>query len=589
MNRKRIPSEKKVLRTFFSALLLTSLLFSSGIVPVYGIPDQAGGAAGAASESSRITQGAGTMSIAPDAGGSIAEAGNMAIAPDAGSIPGIIGAAASAAESSGSAENSKSVSAADLKGSAEKFREDGSVMGISGTAGPGKTAAAQETFLFHEPSFREAAPNGKPMFELTWDAYPEADSYEIAFYAEGEDSYGRGPFAIRSTKNTYEGRTETPVVFLQGVYTDTVTYRMKVRPRIGVDAWTEPEDYVWSNIWEIRFVEGEYTVSETDMDFDLEIAAAEAKQKANATPTPTPAPAPERKDPLPHELPESFLTFLARENGEETPYDAGSVAKLQVSVFQGEAGSSMQNIGNADMIREFCEAVQNITVTDRKPSPQEEIFTTDSDFGTGFFALNEENEALFSFYLDGSTYERGDYIYTLEGTDALNDIDGLLTSDNMYDSWDAYEWDMRDYEDTLRDPAGISLLDASYAMHLMGLEEDGAVFRIGAYMDWNKDAGRLNTSDADEIRAVLKALSEATIGDPVSSPEGEMWHMTFSWWPSGRVYGGEAWLGLNGDCVKIGDHYFRVEGIEKLYEAVDCPFFNYMLNYSTAPTLKPSY
>ena len=233
--------------------------------------------------------------------------------------------------------------------------------------------------------------------------------------------------------------------------------------------------------------------------------------------------------------------------------------------------------------------MRNITVTGQKPRPQEEIFTTDSDFGTGFFALNEENETLFSFYLDGSTFERGDYIYVLEGTDALNHIDGLLTSDNMYDSWDHYEWDQRDYEDALRDPAGISLLDASYATHLMGLEEDGAVFRIGAYMDWNKDAGRLHTSDADEIRSVLEALSEATVGEIVSSPEGEMWHMTFSWWPSGRVYGGEAWLSLNGDCVKIGDHYCRVEGIEKLYEAVDCPFFHYMRSYSTAPTLKPSY
>ena len=108
-------------------------------------------------------------------------------------------------------------------------------------------------------------------------------------------------------------------------------------------------------------------------------------------------------------------------------------------------------------------------------------------------------------------------------------------------------------------------------------------------MDWKKDAGRLNTADRGEIGAILKAMSVTTIGEKVSSPEGERWHMTFSWWPSEPIYGGEAWLGLNGDCVKIDDNYYRVEGIEKLYEAVDSPFFDYMGSYSAAPTLKPSY
>ena len=596
MNRKRKKSENLFVRSFFkpcgTALLLTALLFTSGSLSVSGMPDQIGGAAETTAENSTAAAGAGAVFDFPGTGEASESAGAALTAPDAGGIPEEVGSAAAAAEASGAAENIRPAEmSAGIIGETENVSKDGDVMGIAGNSGPGKTATAQTAFLLDEPYYSEEAPNGKPMFRLSWDKYPEADSYEIAFYAEGEDSYGRGPFAIRSTKNTYEGRTETPVVFLQGVYTDTVTYRMKVRPRIGVDAWTEPEDYIWSNIWEIRFVDGEYTVSETDADFDVEIAEAEAEKKAAETPapTPTPTPAPEKKEPLPHELPEPFLTFLAREAGEETPYETDEIARLSVVVFQGEGGGSSQNIGNAEVVEKFCEALRNITVTEQSPRQEEEVIMLDADFGTGYTVLNSDNEKLFSFYLDGTTADWGDWTYRLEGTEALDNIDGIMTSENMYDFWDAYDEDQQEYKDVLRNPAGLSLLDASYSTHLMAEEEDEAVFYIGAYMDWNKDAGRLNTADRGEIGAILKAMSETTIGEKVSSPEGEMWHMTFSWWPSEPIYGGEAWLGLNGDCVKIGDNYYRVEGIEKLYEAVDSPFFDYMGSYSAAPTLKPSY
>ena len=596
MNRKRKKSENLFVDSFFklsgTALLLTALLFTSGSLSVNGMPDQAGGAAEFAAESSEAAAETGAVFAFPGISKASKGIESTLAAPDAGGIPEEVGAAAAAAEASGAAENIRPAEmSAGFIGDAENVGESADIMGITGNTGLGKTASAQSALLFDEPYFSENAPNGKPMFRLSWDSYPEADSYEIAFYAEGEDSYGRGPFAIRSTKNTYEGRTETPVVFLQGVYTDTVTYRMKVRPRIGVDAWTDPEDYIWSNIWEIRFVDGEYTVSETDADFDAEIAAAEAEKKAaeTPTPTPTPTPAPEKKEPLPHELPEPFLTFLARESGEETPYDTDEVARLSVMVFQGEAGGSSQNVGNAEVVKKFCEAVRNITVTERKPRQEEEIIMLDADYGTGYTALNADNERLFSFYLDGITADWGDWTYRLEGTEALDDIQGIMTTENMYDFRDGYDEGQREYEDRLKNPIGLSLLDASYSTYLMAKEEDEAVFHIGAYMDWNKDAGRLNTADSDEIGAILKAMSETTIGEKVSNSEGEMWHMTFSWWPSEPIYGGEAWLGLNGDCVKIGDQYYRVEGIEKLYEAVDSPFFNYMRNYSTAPTLKPSY
>ena len=55
--------------------------------------------------------------------------------------------------------------------------------------------------VLHEPEYLGPSDiNHKPVFTLSWDPYPNAYSYEFAIYVEGEDSYGRGPFAIRSTK-----------------------------------------------------------------------------------------------------------------------------------------------------------------------------------------------------------------------------------------------------------------------------------------------------------------------------------------------------------------------------------------------------
>ena len=60
--------------------------------------------------------------------------------------------------------------------------------------------------VLHEPEYLGPSDiNHKPVFTLSWDPYPNAYSYEFAIYVEGEDSYGRGPFAIRSNTGSKYG------------------------------------------------------------------------------------------------------------------------------------------------------------------------------------------------------------------------------------------------------------------------------------------------------------------------------------------------------------------------------------------------
>ena len=109
-----------------------------------------------------------------------------------------------------------------------------------------KKEPAEKTagMVLHEPEYlRPSEIHHKPVFRLSWDPYPNAYSYEFAIYVEGEDAYGRGPFAIRSTKGIFsEEAVSAELYFLQGIYTDTAAYRIKIRPKLNPAE--KKEDYI---------------------------------------------------------------------------------------------------------------------------------------------------------------------------------------------------------------------------------------------------------------------------------------------------------------------------------------------------------
>ena len=88
--------------------------------------------------------------------------------------------------------------------------------------------SAEIKMVLHEPEYLGPSEiNHKPVFTLSWDPYPNAYSYEFAIYVEGDGSYGRRPFSIRSTKGIYaDDAVSADLYFLQGIYTDTATYRI---------------------------------------------------------------------------------------------------------------------------------------------------------------------------------------------------------------------------------------------------------------------------------------------------------------------------------------------------------------------------
>ena len=443
---------------------------------------------------------------------------------------------------------------------------------------------AEIRMVLHEPEYlRPSEINHKPVFTLSWDPYPNAYSYEFAIYVEGEDAYGRGPFAIRSTKGIYaDDAVSADLYFLQGIYTDTATYRIKIRP--SLKAAEKKEDYIWSNIWQISFVNGEYTVTATEADFDEEIeAAAEQKEGKKDNGGNTGKPGKEAKEPLDHSFPEELLLYLARENGETEAYSADDIASISVGVNYCEYGEPVQNITDDETIEAFKKAVQQMTVTGK----YDEVFSTETYYA--YSARDAEGNALFSFAVQNGLLERSDGRYSIEGLSELLSIPGILLEEGWGKYWGEYNERADAYEDDL-DPVGMDVLEAAgYGTHLMNSGAPDNIFYIDAYIDYAKDVPKMQTRDKAEIEAVYTALSKIKVGKHVDNIGGRMWHMTFGYTNPAYNFSQDTYLSFKGNYIKLDGEYYELENIEELYGSLDCEIFAYMKDFSDAPVLKPVY
>ncbi|MCR5788802.1 MAG: hypothetical protein K6G83_02850 [Lachnospiraceae bacterium] len=440
---------------------------------------------------------------------------------------------------------------------------------------------AAESFTLYQPVYLGKAENGCPRFLLKWKSFPGASDYQIAFFAEGEDPYGRGDFAIRSTENVYNSASRM-VVFLQGVYTDTVTYRIKVKPdvRDSKNNQVYPGG-LWSNIWEVRFTDGAYSVSETAADFDEELKAEEEK---NADSKKENDERPE-KTPLPHTFPEPLLLYLAREQGREEAFTADDIDSFLVNINAGGYGNPAQSFEEGAALAAFKKAVSQMTVEEEA---SDAVMITEGE--TFYAAFDRDGNRLFTFAVFQDHFLEGDRgaLYPLSGAQDLDGIEGVMSTAD----WENYYADYHEKEDAYEvseNPEGSGVLEASYGTHLLAQAGAESVRDMEAYIDWNKEAGEFFTSDKEAVTAVFEALSGMTVGERVQNPSGQMWHMIIDYRVPGQNFNSTATLSFTGNCIEIDSRYYVPEGIGALYDSVDCELFRYLRDYSEAPKIDPQY
>lgn len=432
--------------------------------------------------------------------------------------------------------------------------------------GCAKGGGGAASITLDEPRYTGEAANGNPSFELKWSRVSGTKSYTIAIHAE------MGDYTDRSEINVYEGRTSKSIVMLQGVYTDTVTYRIKVRAK-------NPNDAPWSNVWEIRFVDGEYTASPAE-DFD-----APMTPKPTVDPSKTPAPA---KEPVTHSFPEPLLEFERLEQRRE-PFDLSKAVTLQVAVNHCEYGEPVQRITDGKVIADVIDALNGITVTGNHDG----ISSTGTYYG---YSLYDQEDA----YICGFAFQDGMLMenegrYPIDGLDALLAVEGV----RLDEEWEAYHaaWSERQdaYDEAFVEAYPLSVFAAGgYSASLLQSIPRDRLLCVDIRVMWYEDAGRLVSSNPAVVGPIYDALSAARVtGKADTGGRGQKWTVTIRY----RNEAGEtdsADLSFQGDTLlghfgNAGTRQFAVTGLDGLFAAADADVLTYLAEKRNTPLPDPVY
>ena len=438
-------------------------------------------------------------------------------------------------------------------------------------AGCGSQDRTQITM--HEPRFVKTE-YGQDIFRLSWTkAHQNVESYELAFWCDVEE---RG---CRDTKTVSKKNSSVEIHLLNGVYTDTVTYRMKVRP---VYNSAKKEYGTWSNIWMVDYVNGEYTISECADDFDSGTGKkpAEKQQTASAQSTNTENRA-EQVIPLEHTYPEALVTYLARERGIES-VDLTETVKLAVTGRTCLEGFPTQTITDGKTIAEFLDAVSACMVE----ADYDNIFSTATSYS---FSLYDENDAcLGSFTLQDGRIPAGEKRYLLTGANALL-VEGIM----KVSDWEDYfskEQERRDaYWETFRETYPDNIFHrAGYSQNAFWEDrEQITVTGIEIYVDY-VDGMKFYTEDDNEIAAIMEGLSDIKVTKKQEEQDaGHMWHLIV-YYSSPEEENG-IYFSFRGKTLQSQDDYFSLEGMDEFFRRIDHDCFRYMEKYIEQRRLNPHY
>lgn len=424
---------------------------------------------------------------------------------------------------------------------------------------------ADTSITLEEPRYTGEAANGKPAFDLKWSKAPGAKSYTIAIYAEMDG------FQDRSEISVYERRTKQSITMLQGVYTDTVTYRIKVR--------ANADDAPWSNIWEIRFVDGAFAISPA-ADFD-----APATPKPTADPSKTPRPT---KAPAEHSFPEPLLEFGRKKDGCE-PYDLSEATTLQVQVNHCEYGEPVQRITDKTVIQNVIDAFGGITVT----GTHDGMSSTDTYYAYALYDAEDKYICGFAFQ-DGMLMENAGR-YPISGLAALLSVEGIKLEEEWEAYWAAIGEKRNAYDEAFVEKFPMSVFAAGgyYTSLLQDIPPD-RLLRVNVRVMWYEDAGRLVSDDPAVVKRIYDALSAAQVtGRADGGGSGQKWTVTFDYLTeTGESTSADFQLQgdtLSGYFSNSGTQYYTVTGLDALFASADADVLRYLAEKRNTPLPDPVY
>ena len=439
--------------------------------------------------------------------------------------------------------------------------------------------------ILGEPVYEGDNKDGYPQFGLKWTHYQDSRSYEIAILAEGKDPFGRGDFSIRSIKEVIGPKARGTITLLQGVYTDTVTYTVKVRPHTSVDNIKDPSNNLWSNLWEIRYMNGDYTIQEAEQDFDEVNGSAEEKaalsiqESEQATAESVVSSSGGRK----HIFPESFTEYLEKEKNLYEDLPLGRVNSLKVTARSKEYGEPEQTITDNEAVESFKKLISLMRVNGVMDEEESDEVSITYD------ALDKDGVSLFSFSIQSGLLQGPG------GRLNLSEVESLMTLEGIWGlaDWNKYWENIRAKEQNyieINKPQGQHLMQAAgYIAAVMSKNAPDNLTGVNLYLDGNKEIEPLKTTDRKLVNKIYKALAACKVAQEHENPIGMNWHMTIQFTGNKKNIAESTNLEFIGDSVKIGEKYYDLEGLHGLYSCDETETLAYLSDFSLAKTLEPVY
>lgn len=416
-------------------------------------------------------------------------------------------------------------------------------------------SVSQTELKMKAPKYTGEDVNGFPTFSLSWSRFSNVRLYEIAFYTDMEDYSGR------TTKVTKDAQMD--IKLLDGVYTDTVRYRFKARAIMQTGKVSD-----WSNVCEVNYINGEYTISDNAEEFDT------VKHVVNRTGSA------KKTEPLPHTFPEALSAFAAKEKG-INDYDLSKTATVCVQVNHCEYGEPLQTITDASIVENIVNALAKMTVTGKHDS----VSSTETYYIYSLYDADDKSICSFSFQKGFLMMNDGRYDVT-----DLNELlacPGVMLEEEWSEYWTEYNLRIKaleeEYEEKVLDraqfPENPLRLSGFRANALYEHLEDADVRSVTIFVEYATDK-RYTSEDPAEIRAVLDAVNKAQVGrDRTAGHSGQKWGIKFSYvLPDGTE--DEATISFIGDYLETEDENSTqrdVTGLEDILKSVENETTDYLL------------
>ncbi len=429
------------------------------------------------------------------------------------------------------------------------------------------TNDSNDTYL-HEPQRIGTDSDGRPMFLLHWEPVRNAIGYEIAICAELTGYSGWSTSKVEGKKST-----EKTITLLQGIYTDTVKYQIKVRPEFENNRFGG-----WSNNWEVHFDNGEFELQEGKMNDGMpvtsQVTSDEVEEAGHAD-----------ESMVEHMLPESLAEWVCEETESDT-IDFSLAKYVTIEVKRTFYSEPLQTITDAKTVQKIVKALSEISVN------AENEVKINASTAYVYTLFDSKEQIVAKIVLQDDNLVGINRTYSAGGIENLKKIEGVFLDQDWDEYWRAQKQLDEKFDSTFQPafPENVFRMSGRNASELFRHASKVTVERATLYMPYNFSLSYDVESEPESTKRILDALLKIQIPGTVSKEkEGQEWRIILDYKLRNASFPSSIEIVFFGNCFVSDDIHYEIEGTENILKLFHGETSKYLRAHRTHLPVSPVY